>query len=62
MWSGKANSKLTHKSIKEMLDSSTTTHIFSRKDSNDPKFEYLGQGEAVNWENTSPVKVQWKIQ
>lgn len=44
-----------------MVSGEFPVHIFIRKDSNDPKFEYKGLGTMVDYEEGKPAAISWKM-
>lgn len=59
IWYGKNGSKLSHDSIKSMINSVGKVYIFAREDSGNPRFIYIGNGNAKNYVDTTPVKIVW---
>lgn len=57
-WYGKKRSKLSHPSIQSMIGEEGEVYVFYRS-SNESSFTYAGRGEAVEVEDTTPVKVIW---
>lgn len=59
-WYGKTRSKLSHPSIQSMIGDEGDVYVFYRT-SNENSFTYAGRGEAVEIEDTTPVKVIWEF-
>ena len=58
IWYSKTTAKVNQPLIQKMLDPGASVHIFTRNDDRDP-FTYNGTGRAINYENSSPIKVTW---
>jgi len=57
-WYGKTQSHVNQQSIRSMLDSDFDVYVFWRKDNQEP-FQFAGIGNAIEIENTRPVKILW---
>ena len=60
-WYGREESRLANASIQSMVNPGTRVHIFIRSDDREP-FKFFGYGSADRIEDTSPVRIVWKLQ
>lgn len=60
-WSGKTKLHVDQPTIRALTDHDTMVHIFTREDNTLPFFKYEGTGKAENVENTTPVRITWRI-
>ncbi|WP_010291228.1 DUF3427 domain-containing protein [Kurthia massiliensis] len=60
-WYSKGNHSLNTPTIQNMISGQYKVHIFTRDNSNDPHFIYQGLGIPANYEDTSPVHIEWSL-
>lgn len=60
-WFTKENSTFNSPTIQKMVSGEFPVHIFIREDSDDPKFEYMGLGIMVDYEEGKPTAISWKM-
>ncbi len=59
-WQAKNNSNINQPLIREILNSSTTKHIFTRTNNNLP-FNYEGKGFVYRYYDKTPVEIVWSF-
>lgn len=60
VWQGKNRSHLNQQTIKSLIHPEGVVHVFTREQDRSP-FVYQGIGEAIAYEDTSPVTIRWRF-
>lgn len=60
-WFAKNNTHIGQPLIKEMLNPTGYLYVFTREDSNNPKFTFSGFAKAIDHLDTMPVQITWKL-
>ena len=58
-WEGRFGSKIHWDSIIKLSESNP--YIFTKENEGDNKWKYNGRGECLNIQDTTPVKILWRI-